>query len=153
MQNYNHQHYQIDNEFFSSNPMRFLYDVKNKEPIYWTTYAKKIRVLDPEIGDVLFKMTVKIIFKTHDGYCSYFDDDTPSDYVEHETKNVVVYFTIPEDFKDRLDELLEDGELINNEDTEIFFREWQMHSNCDGSGACNFMDCYEPLKIEYVKIV
>lgn len=148
------QHYQIGNDFYTSNPLRFQYDIKNDEPIYTNySYMKDIRVLEPDIGDVLLKMTVKIIFKSHDGYCSYFDDDTTGDYVHSETKTVAIYFKIPDEIKDRISELVEDGNLINNEDTEIYFREWIMHSNCNGSGACNFMDSYEPQKIEYVEIV
>ncbi len=124
---------------------------------YYLPYGQNNNVLEIDEGDKLFKMTVQIYRRVHDGYCSAFSFDSESEmdndeYVQKSYETVTIYFKIPTEFKDKLNELIEDGELIRNDETEILFQDWAVPSNCDGSGYCKMLDHYTPTVIEYVEI-
>ncbi len=110
---------------------------------------------EPNEGDVLFKMTMRVIRREHGGYCSDYDfegRDCKDDFV---SKDIIktVYFKIPEPNVFELNsDNIQDGEVIENDDTEPYFLEWTEPSDCDGSGYCQLNDTFIPIKIEYVQI-
>lgn len=149
-----------DNE----NPLRFYYDGTVITAI--SKYAER-NIINPDVGETVLKMTVKSILKTHDGYCSGFDDDSDEEsdndekdlYIEKKEENHVIYFRIPDEFLDEYtnkikSEILDsESNIINNNITKRIFKKWKSHSLCDGSRYCNLFDIYIPIKIEYVEIV
>ena len=143
----------------NKNPLRFYYDKNHVIGI--SDYSKR-NIITPKVGEIVLKMTVRCIFRTHDGYCSGFeffgDEDDMKKWLHQKSEICSIYFNIPDEFLDeetktiRSDILDDDSNIIENEITEIVFKEWTVHSKCNGSGVCNLYDTYIPLKIEYVKI-
>ncbi len=144
------------------NPLKFSYDVSSAAPTIIPDggYAIRNIVKRPQVGDVLLKMTVRIILRTHDGACSSIDyngDDTPK-YISKKETRLAVYFNIPDEFlglDGNIDDNLldKDSNLIENDTTQRVFKEWTMHSDCGwGSGCCGMYDTYIPISVEYVVI-
>jgi len=139
---------------YKHNPFLFEYDCEKNSINFSLPYGIDNNIPYPKVGDILFKMTVRVFIKEHDGYCSYFEgDESAGDNVHSRSENIAFYFQIPEKFKDKINDLIVNGELLETDDTQFLFKEWTYHSNCKGSGACNFYDTYEPIKIEYVEII
>ena len=140
----------------SNNPIRFYYYNGKMKPL--TGYAER-NIIDPNIGDTVLKLTIKCIFKNHDGYCSSFDFYDYKDEIIHSNEQIKqLYINLPTEFLDeetqniRSDILDDDSNIIENEISEILFKEWNGHSDCNGSGCCHLYDTFIPIKIEYVKI-
>lgn len=142
------------------NPFEFSYYRHNIIPI--TDYASRNIVRDIHEGDVVLKMSVKIILRKHEGHCSDIeydsdDDDTPN-YISKKEIFIAFYFKIPDEFLSINGKILEDildddSNIILNETTERIFKEWISHSDCSpGSGCCNLYDTYIPISVEYVVI-
>jgi hypothetical protein len=133
----------------------------NKNPITEINWIEK-----PDDGELLLKMTLRVIQRQHDGECSDYQSEFSSDDYKSDIdyksddscalfdcviENKIIYFKIPDNFD--MDCINEDGYVIENEDNEEYFLEWKELSNCEGSHVCNLMDTCIPIKIEYVKIV
>lgn len=120
-------------------------------------------ITDLEKGDLLLKMTLRVIRRTHDGECSDYwsefssddykeDDDNDEKSFEAVLKTKTIYFQVPDNFD--MNWIDKEGNVISNEDTEFYFQEWREPSNCGGlSGVCHLEDTLIPISIEYVKIV
>lgn len=120
-------------------------------------------ITEPEKGDLLLKMKLRVIRRTHDGECSdYWSEFSSDDYKEENNdieeqlfesiiKTKTIYFKVPDNFD--MNWIDDDGCVISNEDTEIYFQEWKCPSNCGGlSGVCRLEDTFIPISINYVKI-
>ena len=138
-----------------SSEFSFLFS--NEETRKHNPVAKMNWIEEPETGEVLLKMTLRVIKREHGGWCSEHDFSS-EDFTEGENDKIystvtikTIYFKFPEGFDE--DWVDEECCVIENEDTEPLFKEWREHSDCEGSGYCNLQDTFIPIKIEYVKIV
>ena len=139
-----------------SNPFKFVYTSSKKIKFDPESNGKSLRVIKQESGKYYLKCTYIVYFRSHDGYCSQVEDCDKSGYELETQKLVVLYFSIPSDLIDELGSInhnLLDNEsnLINNEQTDHYYKTWTNQSACSGSCECGYTDLYWPQFIEVVK--
>ncbi len=139
----------------NSNPFAFSYTGKNKIKFHSESDGH-LRVSNQIPGQTYLKCTYIVYFRTHDGYCSETEDPDDAGYELETSKLVVLYFSVPEDLRNtdgnfNLDLLDDEANLINCEQTQMYFKSWSEQSAC--CGVCGYTDLYQPQYIEWVKIV
>ena len=140
-----------DNE----NPLKFFYDGISINPL--TNYALA-NFTNPDKGETLLKMTVKCIYRNHDGYCSGFEYKRDNDsFIKKREELISFYFYVPNEFLDEENKKIKkeiidsESNIIESKITKRIFKDWRIKSNCEGSGCCNLFDTYKPVKIEYIE--
>jgi len=114
----------------------------------------------PKKGTECFKMTTRVLVRSHSGYCSCLEmADGGPEYEEEQI--ITTYYRIPYKLKNRNHHLrtkyydTSTYEIKECKETEDMFREWQHKSVCDNSnwyqsGYCDYHDAYIPIRLVYV---
>ena len=121
---------------------------------------KNIFINEENVTGDVFKVTVRIICNSHDGCCTDFNIDLGSsplrertkeeqeEMTETEIKTISFYIKATEELKAHVDS---ENFLIENDETEKFFVEWDSMSSDCGCGCCGLRNYYTPVKYEYIR--
>lgn len=131
----------------------FLFFIDNDKLIL---SGDRIHISDRQSNQSYIKMTTRVIKRSHAGYCSEYDYSFDEEAEHEDILLVHTYFEIKSEEEQSLIEELwdeESGEIQANERNESWFADWSGCSECFGSGYCNYIDSYIPVKYEFVQIV
>jgi hypothetical protein len=130
------------------------YDQQNPTDHTFDNLGKSLYVESPIGCEMYIRMTVRVTFRNHSGYCS--DHESDDEPISEDVKHFDMYYTVPGELLNDDEELAEEhydanGLIIKSADTKNWFTDWYLPLFDHGNGNCGYADVYTPIKLLYVE--